>query len=61
MDGSGFIDATELAGLKKLYTLDELDVGIKDGQIGQVEFIAALHSCFPVEAQAAIDRHKQKV
>ena len=59
-DGSGFIDANELDGLKRLFTLQELDVGVKDGKVSLAEFIAAKHQCYPRDAQAAIDRFEKK-
>jgi len=55
-NSNGFIEATELDGLKKLFTVDEIDVGVKDGKISRAEFIAALRNCYPKDAQAAIDR-----
>ena len=59
-DGSGFIEANELDGLKRLFTLEELDVGIKDGKVSMAEFMAAKYKCYPRDAQAAIDRFEKR-
>ena len=32
-DGSGFIEANEMGSLKKFFTIDEVDVNVKDGKI----------------------------
>ena len=54
-DSSGFIEANELNGLKKLFDINEIDVGVRDGKIGRAEFFAALYDGYPSDAQIVID------
>ena len=60
-DDNGWIEADELNGLKKLFTIDEIDVGIKDGKIGRAEFFAALYGGYPADAQAVIDARTEQL
>lgn len=60
-DDSGWIEANELNGLKKLFTIDEIDVGVKDGRIGRAEFFAALYGGYPADAQAVIDARMEQL
>ena len=59
-DGSGFIEANEMGSLKKFFSVDEVDVNVKDGRIDQIELLAALNKCSISEAQAAFDRFHYK-
>ena len=41
-------------GLKKLFSLGEVDVVTVDGKIDRVEFMAAIMKCSPAAAEAAV-------
>jgi hypothetical protein len=56
-DGSGFIEANEMASLKKMFSIEEVDVNVKDGKIDQVELLAALNKCSLFEARLALDHY----
>ena len=56
-DGSGFIEANEMASLKKFFTIEEVDVNVQDGKIDKIELLAALNNCSIEEARAAYERY----
>ena len=60
-DRSGYIEQNELDGLKSLFSMKELDVGVEDGRISRAEFVAGLHR-LPYElAKSQVDGHMDKL
>merc|ERR1711871_1358792 len=59
-DGSGFIEANEMGSLKKFFSVDDVDVNVKDGRIDQIELLAALNRCSIEDAHEAFERYHYK-
>ena len=55
-DHNGFIEARELAGLKKLFRVSEVDVGTRNGRVDRAEFLAFVFGCSQRVASDAVGR-----
>ena len=58
-DNSGFIEASEMAALKNIFTIDEVDLNVADGKIDQIELLAALNKCSIEESRATLELYRQ--
>ena len=60
-DRSGYIEQHELDGLKKLFTLKKLDIGVVDGKVSRAEFVAAVHKVPYAVAKNLVGVHMDKL
>lgn len=59
-DNSGFIEAKELDGLKRLFSMEQLDVGVQDGKVSEEELVAALYHAPHEVAKSALAAYKDR-